>query len=1139
MKYVRGEGRDPLTGKPRPRGSVGRATLLGGQGLGFEVRDERDAELARRYMEYLAKHAGSRTKPVVNDCCHISLSWAAGEKPTWAEQMKAAEGLMQALGRKDAAALFYAHSDKDFSHVHIVSSRIRPDDRLTYDGWEEALKAQAWSLAYERESGRIPQSRQWMHRRVDAARRLDHAELREALLEKQAWFSNREADRAFAWAGMFGEDRHKARNAFLADGDLVTLRDQVGGPIRGYSTKEVVAEEMTVQREARALAEREGFMVKPESVAAAAAKHGLNKEQVAALEHCTTSRDFSMLVGEAGTGKSRTLAAIRDAYLAAGYKVTGCAYTHKVVGNLRKDGFDAATIAAELQRVEREEGGWRGEVVIVDEAGMLSTAQLREFLSKIREREAKVVLAGDARQLGSVDRGGMFAVLQAEHGAGELREVQRVKDAGQRRAFNLMHGGKGERDFAGALRIFAEQGAIHWSTNRGAAIRDLGAKYMVDVEADAAKRRLMLAGTNEEVKKLNEFARTLHRERGELGEDHTLKTACGEAAFAAGDRISITQNAQNKTARAAGLANGSFGRITNIGIAPGGKHELTVELDGERGKPGPKFQFVVGDNRERGEFNGLKHGYASTVYKSQGDTLDEIYSLHSPSSRANSNYVAMSRHRENVSVFVGKDKTKDFDELVRQMSRGGDKTAASSYAFTELASDQASKEATARVDRSGEKATSRAHKQAEKEGAAKEGNGPLPGVSALGPLGQAMKLDNAMELAEERADIEQGMGKDAAKKGSPLDWVTPGLKFGAKINDLGERIERADDARAAAKDFTAAGNTAKGAEPQGPEHIAPGAPALPDPEAVAHGGRFDQAHKLGKQPGKTAAGLRAAFRQSDNGRDYIEALKQRGFRMARVDGADQMESIQRREQAEAIKGGRKPRVFQQGELVTVNHNGTVYPINAYSTGATRSEIKAKTAGIDHGTLPNLKSAHFMARMEEFERGAAPGSDVQQWRQKVEAARNGKMAKERGAAPGSTGGESRSSSVLGRGMEDISRAMSNIGSRAANFLDGFARSLESFAMDPKARAEREAGDRAPRGPVASAKEVQGSEHAKAVQHGPEQNTAQVQGPMAKPVKDLKAERHAAIARQFVREEAQERDMSGGLEISRRPKGGIDE
>jgi AAA domain len=170
---------------------------------------------------------------------------------------------------------------------------------------------------------------------------------------------------------------------------------------------------------------------------------------------------------------------VRDAYKAEGYRVLGLSFQNKVVGAMRRDGFEASTVRAEIKRVEREADAWRGgTVLIVDEAAQLSTQDLGELLRYANDRQTKVILAGDNKQLGSIDRGGMFRPLRDEFGAAQLNEVRRVADEEQKKAFGLMHGGKGERDFAAALKIFEERGDIHWSANRPQAVRDLGTKYL-------------------------------------------------------------------------------------------------------------------------------------------------------------------------------------------------------------------------------------------------------------------------------------------------------------------------------------------------------------------------------------------------------------------------------------------------------------------------------------------------------------------------------------------------------------------------------------------------------------------------------------------------------------------------------------
>jgi hypothetical protein len=71
--------------------------------------------------------------------------------------------------------------------------------------------------------------------------------------------------------------------------------------------------------------------------------------------------------------------------------VRGLAFTNKVVAKMRRDGFEASTITAELHRLEREAEAWREgkTVLVVDEAAQLSTKNLGALLRNANERARK------------------------------------------------------------------------------------------------------------------------------------------------------------------------------------------------------------------------------------------------------------------------------------------------------------------------------------------------------------------------------------------------------------------------------------------------------------------------------------------------------------------------------------------------------------------------------------------------------------------------------------------------------------------------------------------------------------------------------------------------------------------------------
>ena len=149
---------------------------------------------------------------------------------------------------------------------------------------------------------------------------------------------------------------------------------------------------------------------------------------------------------------------------------------------------NANTIASELKRLENGRShGTNNTVLIVDEAAMVATEHLAELAAAARQSGAKLILAGDDKQLGSIERGGMFETLRQTHGAAILKDVQRVKDAEQKRAFGKMH----EGEFLGALADL-RQGGRHPLDRRSrpTPCATWPQAYTADVAADARQAPL-------------------------------------------------------------------------------------------------------------------------------------------------------------------------------------------------------------------------------------------------------------------------------------------------------------------------------------------------------------------------------------------------------------------------------------------------------------------------------------------------------------------------------------------------------------------------------------------------------------------------------------------------------------------------
>jgi len=136
---------------------------------------------------------------------------------------------------------------------------------------------------------------------------------------------------------------------------------------------------------------------------------------------------------------------------------------------------------------------------------------------------------------------------------------------------------------------------------------------------------------------------------------YKIRGAHSRADFAVGDRVQFTDT--DKKLR---IYNGNVGTITRIDPSTG---EITVTLDAA-GKEGREVRWSAAD------FEGFRHGYAGTIYKGQGKTLDRTYLYHTEHWRSAASYVALTRQRESAEVFVARETARDTGQLARQMARG-------------------------------------------------------------------------------------------------------------------------------------------------------------------------------------------------------------------------------------------------------------------------------------------------------------------------------------------------------------------------------------------------------------------------------------------------------------------------------------
>ncbi len=544
-------------------------------------------------------------------------------------------------------------------HVNARLAELDIDARIDH----RSLKDQGIELEPQNKIGPAAARRAGEER--EAERLEDHAEIArrngariiadphvalDAITHGQATFTRRDLA-VFVHRHSHGKEQFdQAMGAVLTSPDCIALGSDERGDER-FTSREMIETEQRLQRSTDLMAERERHRVEARHREAAlthAAARGLvlSGEQLSAFEHVTEGRDLGLVVGYAGTGKSAMLGVAREAWEGAGYTVRGAALAGIAAENLEGGSGIASRTLASLEH------GWAQgrdpltatDVLVIDEAGLVSTRQMERVLSHAARAGAKVVLVGDPEQLQAIEAGAAFRATQERHGGVEITEVRRQREPWQRDATRHLATGRTLQ----ALEAYEANDHLHASQTRDVARGDLVARWDRDRLAAPDASRIILTHTNDEVRELNQMARERLRIAGQLGLDVEVKVARGERTFASGDRMLFLRNE-----RSLGVKNGSLGTVERI--TP---QRMSVRLDA-----GPSVTF---DLKDYAEFD---HGYAATLHKSQGVTVDRAHVLATPGLDRHAAYVALSRHRDRADLHYGEDDFADLNRLGRVLSR--------------------------------------------------------------------------------------------------------------------------------------------------------------------------------------------------------------------------------------------------------------------------------------------------------------------------------------------------------------------------------------------------------------------------------------------------------------------------------------
>jgi Ti-type conjugative transfer relaxase TraA len=453
-----------------------------------------------------------------------------------------------------------------------------------------------------------------------------------------------------------------------------TLRDsEVLEPAR-YTSRAMLRVEERMAELAFEMAASDRHSVRDSFLVPALLDHSqLSGEQREAVRQMISPRGIEVIAGSAGSGKSAAVALAKQVWEASGYRVHGAALSGIAAENLEKSsGVESRTLASwELAWREGRAKLSFQDVVVIDEAGMVGSLQMERVLSTLHAAGAKAVLIGDAEQLQPIEAGAAFRAIAERTGYQELTGVRRQRELWQREASRDFARG----DAARALERYRQHDAIGFSDTRDQAKTAIVQESSQYRATHPEQSSLILAHTRADVAELNRRVREVLKENGLLRnevevetwreitrDDGTSAIEHAGRAFAPGDRIMFLKND-----RELGVKNGTAGTI------------VAVSSDSMRVLADAKEPREVGFDLK--DYAAIDHGYAATVHKAQGATIDRVFVLATPGMDRHLAYVAMTRHREQATLYAGRDDFADFDGLKERLSRARPKDSTLDYAM--------------------------------------------------------------------------------------------------------------------------------------------------------------------------------------------------------------------------------------------------------------------------------------------------------------------------------------------------------------------------------------------------------------------------------------------------------------------------
>ncbi len=434
----------------------------------------------------------------------------------------------------------------------------------------------------------------------------------------------------------------------------------------------------------------------------------LKGEQFEAVRHVLmTPHRVSIIRGRAGTGKTTLMKEAVNLINKSGHSVTVAAPTSQASrGVLRQEGFEGAETVAKLLVDKELQKGLEGQVLWVDEAGLLGTKDMTSLLDLATRKNARLILSGDTRQHASVERGDALRILNTVAGikSAEVSRIYRQKNQGYREAVQDLSDGKVKNafdkldaldsikpvdplnpnevlveDYLATIKKGKSALVISPTHKQGESVtneirkrlrkakligkKEIMAKRLVNLNLTKADKSDIRNYKPGHVLRFNQHKQGIKRGSAWTVESVNKKSICITDDKGKSVEMSVDDNKHFEVFAKdeIGLSKGDKIRITHNGIDANKKgldNGQIMEVLSVNKKGHIQLRNVISKSSYKidKEYGHIAHAHCITSHASQGKTVDEVFIAQPastfPATDMKQFYVSVSRGRERVRIYT-------------------------------------------------------------------------------------------------------------------------------------------------------------------------------------------------------------------------------------------------------------------------------------------------------------------------------------------------------------------------------------------------------------------------------------------------------------------------------------------------------